>query len=210
MNKSYVRIMIFVLLTSTVFLQGCAMDKPFVKKDMTSISPLLNVVRYETPRMTEETLGRVLTGAILFGGIGAAVAASMVEAKKPIDFGELIMKKFIERGSKEIPNWPLLTIEEQPVAEEYSFQSGNLLEFKVSELRLHSIQGLITSSTATMKKYDGNVLWQKSFRYRSKKYDRGRSIDEFKADNSKLLKEEMDFAAEKTISDFIEHFKGGK
>ena len=33
-------------------------------------------------------------------------------------------------------------------------------------------------------------------------------MEEFEADNGKLLKEEMDFAAEETVSDFIKHFKG--
>ncbi|MFH1349034.1 MAG: hypothetical protein ABIH58_05375, partial [Patescibacteria group bacterium] len=149
-----------------------------------------------------------LVGAILFGGLGAGVASSMVEAKQPIDIGELVMRKFVDRTPQEIPNWPAMNVEEQPSREEYS-TSGTLLEFRVTLFDLNDVNGLTSNIITTMKDSEGNVLWKKGFLYYSRKFERKRSIDEFQAENGKLLKEEMEFAADKTVSDFIEHFKKG-
>ncbi|MDP2278569.1 MAG: hypothetical protein Q8K51_10145 [Nitrospirota bacterium] len=220
MKKITVWLMIFVFIVSTSFLHGCATtpSTPFVKKDISTISPL-KVVRYETPEIKVYTLGRVLLGAtigaVLFAGVGAGfgvvLAGGKLEKETPIpDFGQLVMSKFIERVSKGIPNWPAMIIEEQPIKEEYSYKSGTILEFKVNQLTLEFGVGFSSIAVATMKDLEGNVLWEKGFFYSSKKFDRKRSIDEYKADDFKLLKEEIEFAADKTVSDFIEHFKKGE
>ena len=205
------RIMVFVCLGSLVF-QGCAMNKPFVHDDLRVISSL-KVVRHQTPEISD--LGAsVFLGFLLLGSPGLAIAAVMEEEatkrEPPIDFGELVMTKFVERVSREIPHWPTMTVQEQPIGDDYTFKSGTLLEFEVTQLTLHFLQGFMASVNATMKNSEGDVLWQKSFWYKSRDFDRQRSIDEFKGDNSKLLNEEMKFAADKTVSDFIEHFKGEK
>ena len=75
-------------------------------------------------------------------------------------------------------------------------------------LSVHSFHGFLSGVTATMETSDGNVLWQKSFDYSSTRFDRVRTIDEFKADNAKLLREEMVFATEKTVSELIDHLRG--
>ena len=56
----------------------------------------------------------------------------------------------------------------------------------------------------------GNLLWEKSFTYTSRKFNRNSNLDEFEADNGKSLKDEIKFAVEQTVSDFIGHFKAEK
>jgi hypothetical protein len=161
--------------------------------------------------MTEQHMGRALGAYALLGPLGLiAYAATMGEIKPPIDFGELVVKRFVERVSKEISRWPRMTVKDQPIADDYFIESGTLLEFKVSgdPYTLNSFNGFVSSVTATMKTADGDVLWQKSFEYRSQYNDRMRTIDEFKADNAKLLREEMVFATEKTVSELINHLRG--
>ncbi len=201
------RITVFVCLGSLVF-QGCAMNTPFVHDDLRVISSL-KVVRHQPPDIYEIG-GRLLVAYLLAGPIAVLVAAELTKEEARLDFGEFVMTKFVERVSKEIPNWPPMTVEEQPIGGDYTFTSGTLLEFEVTDLTLHWITGFEARVNATMKNSEDDVLWRKSFGYRSRDFDRQRSIDEFKADNAKLLKEEMKFAADKTVSDFIEHFKGEK
>jgi len=101
--------------------------------------------------------------------------------------------------------------EKEPIAGDYSHKSGTILVFKVESLAIHANQdyGFISMVMVTMKDSENNTLWEKGFIYTSKAFGRAKSQDEYKADNFKLLNEEMEFAAEKTVADFIEHFKQG-
>lgn len=206
-------IIIFISIISLVCVQGCSVDKPFVKADMTSISSL-QVVRYPTPTMTEDRLWLDIVAAVTLGPlVGGALAESMLQVKKVTDFGEMVMLKFCETATKEIPGWPVMTIEEQVATDDYAFQ-GKVLVFRVDRLVLDDHHGLISIVTVTMKDSHGNVrqsygndLWKKRCIYTSRKSDRRRTISEFKADNGRLLAEEIEFAAEKTVQDFIGHFK---
>jgi len=69
--------------------------------------------------------------------------------------------------------------------------------------------GFLSKTMVTMKDSQGEVLWQKSFTYVSKDFERDKGIDEFEADDGKLLREEIEFAADKTAADFIQHLKNG-
>lgn len=218
MGKITTWIMILLCVASLVF-QGCATyrDKAFVKQDMMSLSPL-KVVRHETPSFNKLTPGGTAGGLLLGGVIGLAISAELSGKKlrekiEIPDFGQLVMDKFVARAEKEILNWPAMDIEQKPLDSEYSHKSGNTLEFKLPYNPYLTFEkggcfGSVT--TVTLKNTNGNILWKKTFAYLSKTYDRQRKIEEFEADSGKLLKEEMNFAAEETVSDFIKHFKGEK
>lgn len=217
MRKITTWIMILLCVASLVF-QGCATyrDKAFVKQDMTSLSPL-KVVRHETPNIWKFSPGGTAGGLLLGGIIGLRVSAELngkkLREKIEIpDFGQLVMDKFVARAGKEIPNWPAMDIEKEPVNAEYSYKAGNILEFKLDNpcLTFESGGCFYSITTVVLKNMNGNVLWKRSFGYLSKEYGRQRKLEEFEADNGKLLKEEMDFAAEETASNFIKHFKGEK
>ena len=228
MRKTIVWFIVFLI----CFL-GCAQNKPFVGKNIASIAPL-KIVRHETPiikRVTSigETIGIFSawdpTGisALASGLPYAAMGKYIVKGSVP-DFGKLVTDKIVSRASTEIPNWPATTVEEKTIKDtdnsvdyfpgEFEEEtdtltpiSGTLLIFAVN-LVLHYEHGFVSGVLATMTDSDGNIFWQQQFIYTSKIYGRYVSIDKYESDNLKLLKEEIVFAAEKTVSIFIEHFKG--
>lgn len=211
-----------LLVLTVISIQGCASDKVFIKKDLSTLAPL-TVVRQPTPefkvmKLGGEMLAGQIIGGLLLGGLGVGIAGeTMAEIKgKELkekaslpDYGELVMKEFVEKIGTELPNWPAMKIENQPVSKDYAHPLKTLLDFEVSMLKLMSIHGLISTTSVTLKDSNDNILWQKNFTYISRDFGRDKSIDEFEADNGILLKEEMMFAANKTVSDFIRHFKEG-
>ena len=95
---------VFVLVISLIFLQGCAADKSFVKKDLTTLAPL-KVVYHETPSIRRSALGGTMFSVA--SGPGAVVVGDAVgesggkEAQeKRYDFGYIVMKTFIETAKK--------------------------------------------------------------------------------------------------------------
>ncbi len=210
---------VFASMISIVFFQGCSTDKFFVKKDISSISSI-KVAMKETPSFTKDTAGNRVVGALLLGGIGAYTAVrlggkAMKEQYNLPDFGQLVMIKFAERARKEINNWPEMIIEDQPVEEIDTHLSGTLLVFSVNYWGvgyggIGSAKGFTSEVKVKMVESGNNLLWEKNFTYKSKEFNRNRPLKEFEADNGKLLKDEIGFAAEETVSDFIQHFKGGK
>lgn len=224
-------------MVSSVCLLGCVQNKPFVRKDIASLTPL-KIIRYETPKIRRVTAADVamrtatyldITGLSLLA-YGAS-GTGFVKGSLP-DFGKLVTDKFVERASTEIHNWPATTVREKPIKkiaaqlpprERYkqqrklrqveikatSISSGTLLVFNV-ELAIHYEQGFVSGIQATMKDSKGNIFWQQKFIYMSKNFGRKVSIDKYESDNYRFLREEIDFAAEKTVSIFIEHFKGPK
>jgi len=209
------------LLFCFIFIQNCATNKLFLVQDLASISNL-EAVRLETPNIEVQGLGRMLTSAVggfvLMGGLGSAI---MVDANtnkmkvEEMDFGELVMKQFINKVNIEFPNWPSTTIKEQPVPENY-IGTSTLLEFKVDRLFLGWLgtvnggNGFLSTTIVTMKDINGKVLWKKTCKYNSGMFKRNKKIDEFLAKNGELLKEEITFAVKVTVSDLIENLKGGK
>ena len=222
MKKTHIQVIFYVLLTSIFFLQGCSLDKKFVQQDISSLSPL-TVVRYDTPSVGRQSFGQVLTGAtvgvLLGGGVGASAILDSTsksggkEAQKNIyqyDLGYLIMTQFCDRARKEIPNWPAIKIIDEPVKSDYK-QEGPILIFEVEKL----VYGFVSSKfwsmvTVKLKDSNGDTLWHRRYSYGASYFGREYSADQYEADNAKLLKEEIVFAADKTSSDFIEHFKGEK
>ena len=177
---------------------------------------------------TASTTLLVVTSAAspLIGVIGGTIADSAVRAREKAlmeetkaagvpGYHELVMKKFVERASKEIPGWPPMVVEEQPVSRDLqkSYLKNDFLKTKAGSLLLleaypilhtSSRHGFESSSRAAIYISDKDFFWLKDFVYESKNYRRNLGFEEYKADNFKLLKEEMAFAAEATVSDFIQ------
>ncbi|MEK6616523.1 MAG: hypothetical protein AABZ32_10510 [Bacteroidota bacterium] len=195
MKKITVWLMIFVFMISSNLLQGCATtsNTPFTKKDTSTISPL-KVAQYETPQIDDTTLGRAIIGAtlgaVLLAGVGAGLgvvlAAHKMDKETPVpDFGNLVMTKFVEHAGKNIPNWPTMTFEKQPIGKDYSYKSGAILVFKVNVLAIHPNQGFVSNVVVSMEDSEKNVLWKKGFIYTSKALGREKSQDEYKARHSR-------------------------
>ncbi|MCL4477081.1 MAG: hypothetical protein M1508_12795 [Nitrospirae bacterium] len=229
--------LVVVLTVSFLVLQGCASsNKQFTNQNLSSLEPI-KVCRYETPGImkstgTETALLALVTLAapggsalLVVGDEYAKARGSDTQTMIP-DFGSLVMNKFLERIHNERSDRPALTVMQDPLKEDFS-EKCTVMEFKVNRVAYGSIDltrggialergldkgvvsnGFLSKATVTMKDSQGEVLWQKSYVYLSENFDRSMSVDELEADNFNLLREEMEFAAEKTAADFIEHLNG--
>jgi len=224
MKKTIASLIAFTCMSLALFLQGCASDTPFIKKDTQSLSPL-KVVRHETPPILRSTMAETFflsTAAVALPGGSALLVLSDEYSKtrggdmqmKIPDFGSLVMNKFVEKMNGGAIKFPVFTVENKPVVEDYT-ESCTMIEFKIKRLAYGYLDfirgggnGVLTKSVVTMKDSNGDTLWEKNFSYSSKDFERSKEIEEYEADDGKLLKEELEFAAEKTVSDFIAHLNG--
>lgn len=226
MRRVDVYLSIFTLALSLVFISGCATDKAFVRNGQPAIAPL-KIVRYKTPGIIRKNVNETfllsaaavaLPGGTVLTAIGDDYAKSRGESMQQQlpDFGQLVMQKFVEQLGKRQAIWSKLIIEDKPAIEGH-IETETLLEFRVQRLAYGYLDfingaghGFLSKTVVTMKEPRGKILWQKSFTYSSKDFDRGREIDAFEADDGKLLKEELAFAIEKTVAAFIEDFNAEK
>lgn len=266
MRKTTIRLTALIAILSFLGCTTASKNVPLAKKNLTT-SQYLKVVRFKTPggirvSSAECTIFSASIGTLLFPGVGTAVGtlASIQRIGNEIprpDFGKLVLEKFVRRALKNIPNWPEMSIEEEPVKEvfvkkaplkkapakevyvkeepmierptyeffmplllEESFVSlppeeeeiefeNAVLEFKVYRISIDTVDMELSSSTkATLKDPYGKVLWEKSFTYRGGDFKRKYTLREFTANDGEILKEELEYAADATAADFIEHFTG--
>jgi len=201
-------------------LQGCTTmpNQPYTKKDASEATPL-KMIRYETPKLKVYTtgglVGSIIVGAVLLGVIGAGVgyliydSASTEPANPDInDFGKLVMDGFVEHSQKEIPDWPNMVIQEKAAVEEVPIDNTSyILTLKVGNVKINADSGLSVDTVITMKDKEGNIVWEKGYWYDPVYFNRLSTFDTLKADKFKKLNEELAFAADKTVTDFITHFK---
>lgn len=69
-------------------------------------------------------------------------------------------------------------------------------------------KGFLTDTVATLRDPKGEILWQRDYTYFSKDFNRSKEIEEYEADGGKFLKEEFDFAADRTASVFFDDLSG--
>jgi hypothetical protein len=210
-------------------------NRPCIRKDLSSFSPLkvVTIKNDEGIMLIEPTLGEdiaVVSSALFGGPLGMAIASSAVSMAKesPIslgkklkvectlsDFGQLVKDKFAARIYEEIPGWPTMTKEDTPLEPNdiSKYKSEYLIIIFVMDVKFDttSIKEPFSANTfISLKAPDGSFLWAKRFIYKTSDFSSGkRSWKELLSDNCRLLKEEVDFAAEQTVSNFIEHFKTG-
>jgi hypothetical protein len=194
-----------LLMICCVLLISCASNKVsdrLAKKDLDNIKEL-TVVRYETPAFEYKTL----TGGFLItfqSEIDGHYTKDATKGTLIPDFGELLMKKFVEHVSKDIPSWPKMSVVEKPVDKYYSNKNGSTLILKTERVWLTAYGGLTILGNVFLVNSSQNIVFDRQFWYRSsdfnlKKGDR----DDYVANNCKLLKEEMPIAAELTAKDLI-------
>ncbi len=220
MKKNFIRI--FTLLFAVVcILQGCSLpNQPYVRKEPLETMPM-KVARYDTPDLrvysTGGMISAIVVSGVLLGAVGAGLGyvihhAASTQSPDPAlpDFGKMVMASFVERSKKEITGWPAVTVEDKTIKEGEGDKTRYAVEIKVEDVRIEVNSGLITETVITMKNRGGDIVWQKGYVYDATWNSRQSTYDKLKADNYKLFKEEAAFAAEKTVTDFIEHFKSSQ
>jgi len=217
---------------------GCSpkYNHALVKRDLSALGPI-KVVRHETPGILKAsgtetgflalaTLAVPGGSALFFVGDAYGKARGAGTQNEIPDFGSMVMERFLGSVSQAVPDCPELTPLQDPLKEDFSEHTA-VIEFDVKRLAYGSVDltrggiiiehgldkgviadGFLSKTVVTMKDPQGEVLWQKGYVYLSKDHDRGMSLDELEADNYCLLKEEMAFAAEQTVQDFISHLSG--
>jgi len=238
MITNYRWLVTVIISASLVLSCGCGAkaNHALVKSDMSLLAPI-KMVRYETPGImkatgAETTLFALMTVAVPGGSAllvaGDAIGKSRGSGTQGVipDFGSAVMDNFLANVKKEVPDWPELIAVREPIKED-STEHATVIELDVKRLAYGSIdlsrggivlergldkgviaEGFLSKTNVKMKDLRGEVIWEKSYVYLSKDYGRERTLEELEADNCKLLKDEMMFAAEKTAQDFIDHLNG--
>jgi hypothetical protein len=204
-----------------------------LQRDTASLSPLKVAYYGEPfPKMNAHHLGlRIacwpfiiippigLTLGLLGAGWESGMEKDIANAKMP-DIRELVARKFVDRAAREIINWPKMDLQEGLINDQYIksyFQEkfGNLMLIELPrsgspgdwgeryEWHLSTSDGFNALIHVTIKDSEGNIVWLRDVSYISGKYKRERSVEEFKANNFKLLREEIDFAADIMVSEMI-------
>lgn len=238
MQKGYPWLLPIVIVAALFLNQGCASrsNQALLKNDLATLGPI-KMVRYETPGILKSSGAEtgvmalatlaVPGGSALFvvGDVYSKARGAATQSLIP-DFGSLVMDKFAECVHQTEHGWPELSVVREPLMEELN-ERTTTIELDVKRLAYGSIDltrggiildrgmdkgvvvdGFLSKTMVTLKNPLGEILWQKSYVYLSKDYDRGMSLDELEANDYSLLKEEMTFAAEKTVLDFINHLNG--
>ena len=214
--KRYFFLIIGFIIVS-LFLQGCASTGDPLKQD--EFKPLreIKVVCKKTPEIQRHSGSTITGGGLLFGGFGMEALAR--EAGKKLrercslpDYNQLVMTNFVNNIPKEIEDWPVMKIEKTIVENDYIPQTGYALCFKVDALLLYTFgaaKGLTTVGEAEIISSKGERIWFHQYSYRQKDFGEVPELEELEADNCKLLKEQMNFAAKQASNELIKDIQTG-
>lgn len=167
-----------------------------------------------TLQIPELRYGGAMAGAIVGGSIGLGAALGLAAGralaggKRPIgadlpDFGELVAKRFADHVSGELPNWPTATLADSLLQEGWVSTAPTVIALRVGEIKLTSYYGLTIVLTAQMICFPGGRVWQKTCRYSSRTFNRRRSLSEYEANDYRLLKEELELAADAIVAEIV-------
>ena len=161
--------------------------------------------------------GALVAGGVLLGPFVGIVAGGL-EAKEQVggkemikkyelpDFGKLMSEHFVERVAKELPGFPQMQLEPQPVKDASQLEAPYLI-LRVFNLRVDD-SGFTAWVTARMVDGDKAEVWLKGYLYQSKDHNRAHSLTEYEAEGGRLLKEEYQYALDDVVLGLIRSLKG--
>jgi hypothetical protein len=211
MNKLYCIFSILVIIC------GCATGNISLSQKEFDKLRSMKLVRYETSKLQIHTGSTMVAGGLLFGGFGMEALGrekgkELTEKCSLPDFSKLTIEMFVNKVSNEIKDWPSMTVEENPVEDDYVSQTDHLMTFKTGMLWLYSfgaMKGLNTLVEAKITTPSGERVWRQTYFYQQKKFGEVPDIEVFEAENCRVLKEQLNFAANQTASEFIKDLKKG-
>lgn len=82
-----------------------------------------------------------------------------------------------------------------------------MLVIQVTQFWVTIYGGLAITTKADLYNNEGRIVWSRLCYYRSRDFSVNKTIDEYVADQMKLLIKEIPFAADKIADDFIKDLK---
>jgi hypothetical protein len=156
-----------------------------------------------------------LVGSTVGLSLGAAIAMNIGwqtidrKAANLPDPGEIALNRFLERAPNELPDWPRMIVDSQPAKELYAPRAKYVLEFRPMQMYSPAGFGYTWMMAGTLLDDAGQILWQRTFYYNTKKAGRGIRIPPGGLpDRWSNLREEMTFSGDTTAGDFIQHLRG--
>jgi hypothetical protein len=194
------------------------MDHPFLKERLDQ-TPLKIVYIYGRAQILKENIMTRIwilgPATIVFHELEKSGAKNVIKKCPLPDYGQLVIKKFTEKVIKDFPEWPKMEEEVLQYRTEWDlltdvkknrFEGYNVLMFFWGNMifsKSGTEKGLSASIGARIASSSENI-WGKSAVYRPSNFGRNMEWDELIKDDCKLLKEEVNFAAEKTALILLE------
>lgn len=214
---------VVTVLTTSFLLMGCAIERKLSTSSFKGISAI-KVVRYDTPALRKavpstEGVVAAVAGGILLGGFGGAIAGGVIDKKEMDDgremmrkyelpdFGKVMSEQFVERVSTELPGFPPMQLEQEPVKDAPPSDAQCLVTLRVYELRVGE-SGFTAWISARMTNGYNMELWLRDYVYKSKDHNRSHSLNEYEAEGGVLIKEEYRYALDHVVSTLVRSLKG--
>lgn len=206
-----------------LYLSGCAATGKQLSRDDLKPINSMTAAQLKSPPLLKETTGSTVAGVtgMMFGaiggGIGGAIQYKMMESngkelqeecKLPI-YGELVFKQLIEKIPSEVTGWPKIVVKNYPISDEAEITNDYALLVSVKTIKVKDGTGLTAWTTAKLRDPQGNILWEKSVEYQTKKFSRQCDLDILEAEKGRLLHEEYQFAVENTVLTLIKDLNQG-
>jgi len=192
---------------------GCASyGKRLTPQQFESLAPL-HVVCIREPGLKVWTAEAFAFGSaagmLLSPAFGPNLMLSLTKSQDTaqLGFGGLVAAKFIARAKGEIPGWPAVIVEQGPVPDPYLHRSRTSLEFRVTEMKLVEYLGLTCIVEAQIKTLGSPPFWGRRFGFKSRGNNRTQRLASWQADDYRLLKEELQTAADSIADGFISSLK---
>jgi hypothetical protein len=198
------RIRLFgALLISVLMLSGC-FTQALIRQDFESIKPPISVAWQKTPNLRTPTVA-----GLVLGPMGVYLDTKSADRmKKEIvvpDMGFEVASRFIsiwrEKGAA-----PEMVLLQSPIENDHKFPGASIVfEFLEQPSPVIGADGYFMAlCRITMKDNSGKTIHKNQVMFNGFGLDRKRhSLDEFKADNGKLLVEEMKFASQYIADVFV-------
>jgi hypothetical protein len=211
-----------------VYLQGCSSgDKAFDMKEINKISPVImvdcNTVKIEKYWVTfgDKLAASAATAANnwAYNNMSAMRGTTVSEPKGWAtrdsraanavipNLGQLVTERFIYLVEKEVPGWPKTIPYSSSKDRQLPILMINVSTLWYGRIAVFGGRGFESITTVTMTDCTGEVLWRTHHVYWP---EQERTIEQLEADDFRLLKEEINGAAEETARYFFADFKGDK
>lgn len=219
------------LVFPSFLLQGCATGKGLTMESVDQQGSI-KVVRFRTPPLKRENYWRgfaidipaifIMVDYSISLGLAGAFLADVISHDIAVkegrrvtedcglpDYGQLLAERFAGAVCREIPGWPAMEIIDEAIEHDFAFEEGHVFFIRVNDLTLSG--GDMSREfeiRVTVEMYNGKErVWYEFFIYNPGEYSRVDDIDALTADWCGLLREQMEFAAEKTSAELAGRLK---